>query len=154
MAERRSETLMHTKRTVPRTQEHKGLPSGTSCGQKIMQLLTDSPDYKKGFAELGLFLSPKTKNTHETFKCRSWNCIVKNSYILLWYNKHWFSLKCHIWQHSMMSISVRPTTRRHPILSQVSSPLAQSASLVCHIELSRPEHRHINREHHSVGSSQ
>lgn len=46
-------------------------------------------------------------------------------------NKHWFLLKCHIWQHSIMSISGTLTTRRHPILNQVSSPLAQSASTVC-----------------------
>lgn len=150
------ENLMQTKRTVPRTQEREGCLSVTSCGQKTMQLLADRPNNTAKV--LQSYVNSFLQKTHMTKKYSfSRNVDPEQHSPEFQYPsmvQHWFSLKCHIWQHSIMSISVRLTTRRHPILSQVSSPLAQSASLVCHIELRRPECRHINREHHSVGSSQ
>jgi len=39
--------------------------------------------------------------------------------IPLWYNKHWFSTQI---KHSIMSITLRLTTKRCPIQSQVSNP--------------------------------
>lgn len=120
------------------------LPASDKLWTKHHALVINSPDYNDKVLQ-----SFDDRNTPELLL----NCIVQNSNILPWHNKHWFSLKCHNWQHSMMSILVRLTTRGHPILSQISSPLAQSASLVCHIELSRPKHHRINRKHHSGGAS-